>query len=67
MFCLNKWNERNLIIYPSKRYDESQQLLSLIYILEKRVVIQFAPISLLNPLIKSIPGIVKHSSGHRFF
>ena len=39
-----------------KLYDQSQKILSRIYSLEKRIVIQFAPISLLNPMIKSLPG-----------
>ena len=39
-----------------KRYSQSQMILSRIYSLEKRIVIQFAPISLLNPMIKSLPG-----------
>ena len=37
----------------------SRLLLSLIHNLEKRIIIQFAPITLLNPLIKSLPEEIK--------
>ena len=39
-----------------KMYEKSEKILSRIYSLEKRLVVQFAPISLLNPMIKSLPG-----------
>ena len=42
-----------------KMYKLSQKLLSLIHNLEKRIIIQFAPITLLNPLIKSLPEEIK--------
>ena len=42
-----------------KMYESSQKMLSLIHNLEKRIIIQFAPITLLNPLIKSLPEDIK--------
>ena len=39
-----------------KLHEKSQKITSRIYSLEKRIVIQFAPISLLNPMIKSLPS-----------
>ena len=42
-----------------KMYKLSEKMLSLIHNLEKRIIIQFAPITLLNPLIKSLPEEIK--------